>query len=421
MLSRKQQIKQKTRVDKITCPCKDECLNRKLCGHLKSTELTECSNSKDMKNASLVFLPSVSQSRRESTSDESIRKIDQIDEKVTSHFQKWIPVISSTSKPLMPCSPARARELLKNKKAIPKWKVGIFYIQLTERSDGVVQVVAVGIDPGSKREAFTIKSKEHTYLNILSDAVTHVKDAIEIRKAARMSRRSRKTPCRKCRHNRKGRSLSPSTKARWNAKLRIVNIIVKIYPITNIIVEDIKAISKKGNKKWNKSFSPLEVGKIWFYSELKKIAILDLKQGYETAELRKLYNLVKTSSKLENIFSAHNIDSWALANTVTNSLNIIDNKSIVKLIPLRFYRRQLHVFQYINDCYRKKFGGTISLSLKKGSLIIHKKYGLCYIGGKSKVGISLHNLKTGNRLCQNAKKKDLKILRYNYWRSNTIK
>ena len=406
MLSRKPKIKQKTRVAKIIT-CKSN-------GRLKSTESTGCSKPKDMKNASLVFLPSVDQPRRDST----LKNVNSLtEEKVTSHSQqKWIPVIDKNCKPLMPCHPARARGLLKNKKAIPKWKVGIFYIQLMERSDGDIQVVAVGIDPGSKREAFTVKSKEHTYLNILSDAVTHVKDAIEIRRGIRNTRRQRKSPYRKNRSNRNGQRLAPSTRARWNAKLRIVNILIKIYPISNIIVEDIKAISKKNRKKWNSSFTPLQTGKNWFYSELKKIAKLDLIQGYETAELRKLYNLTKTLSKLENVFSAHNVDSWVLANTVTNSCNIVDNKSIIRLISLRFHRRQLHYFQTAKNGIRKKYGGTLSLGIKRGSLIKHPKYGICYVGGSSKERISLHNLVTNNRIYQKAKKIDIKILRYNKWR-----
>ena len=369
-----------------------------------------------MKNASLVFLPSVDQSRRESTSNQSIRKIEEIDEKVTSHSQLWIPVISKTGKPLMPCHPARARELLKNKKAILKWKVGIFCIQLTARSDGDIQTVAVGIDPGSMREAFTIKSKEHTYLNILSDAVTYVKETIEARKNSRNFRRQRKTPYRKRRYNKLKACLLPSTKARWNAKLRIVNILIKIYPVSNIIVEDVNAESKKSIRNWNKNFSSIQVGKNWFYSELKKIAKLDLKQGYETAELRKLYSLVKTSSKLENIFSAHNVDSWVLANTVTDWSGKVDNENIHRLIPLRFHRRQLYRFQTCKNGIRKRYGGTLSLGLKRGSLVKHYKYGMCYIGGTNIGRISLHNLKNGTRLCINAKKQDLKVLRYNKWR-----
>jgi hypothetical protein len=109
----------------------------------------------------------------------------------------YVPVIGGTGKPLMPCHPAWARALIRQGKAVRRFNRGLFYIQMLEREDGEVQPVAVGIDPGSKREGFTIKSEAHTYLNIQADAVTWVKDAIEIRRTLRRARRFRKTPCRK--------------------------------------------------------------------------------------------------------------------------------------------------------------------------------------------------------------------------------
>lgn len=118
--------------------------------------------------------------------------------------QRWVPVVSSTGKPLMPCSPARARKLLKAKKAVKKFYHGFFYIQLTQRADGNVQTVAVGIDPGSKREGFTVMSSKRTFINIQLHARDGkaIQKALEARRSARRARRYRKTPYRKCRPNR---------------------------------------------------------------------------------------------------------------------------------------------------------------------------------------------------------------------------
>src|SRR5438067_1850761 len=96
----------------------------------------------------------------------------------------------------MPCHPARARELIRKGKAVQQCDRGLFFIRLTERSDGEIQAIVVGIDPGSKKEGITVKGAAHTYLNIQADAVTHVKDAVADRRDARRSRRSRTTPCR---------------------------------------------------------------------------------------------------------------------------------------------------------------------------------------------------------------------------------
>jgi len=174
----------------------------------------------------------------------------------------FVPVVDKDNKPLMPTKPSRARRWIKSGKATPFWKKGVFCVRLNvEPKDRKMQEIVVGIDPGSKKEAFTVKSEIHTYLNIQADAVTWVKDAIKTRREMRKARRFRKTPCRKPRFNRTKGGLSPSTKARWQWKLRISWWLKKIFPIIDFVVEDISATTKKGKRRWNESFSPLEVGK----------------------------------------------------------------------------------------------------------------------------------------------------------------
>jgi hypothetical protein len=98
----------------------------------------------------------------------------------------------------MPCHPARARQLVREGKAVRRFRKGIFYIRLTQKrppEKRKVQAVVVGIDPGSKKEGFTVKSEAHTYLNVQADAVTWVKDRIKTRREMRRGRRFRKTPC----------------------------------------------------------------------------------------------------------------------------------------------------------------------------------------------------------------------------------
>lgn len=89
-----------------------------------------------------------------------------------------------------------------------------------------------------------------------------------------------------------------------------------MYPITNFVVEDIKAHTFGGRRR-NKTFSPLEVGKNWFYSELSKLGEVETKQGYETKQMRDVLKLKKSKKKLSNLFEAHCVDSWVLANSYT--------------------------------------------------------------------------------------------------------
>lgn len=80
----------------------------------------------------------------------------------------FVPVVDSNQRPLMPTTPSRARRWIKQKKATPFWRKGVFCVRLNvEPSDRNYQPIAVGVDPGSKREGYTVKSKAHTYLNVL--------------------------------------------------------------------------------------------------------------------------------------------------------------------------------------------------------------------------------------------------------------
>lgn len=329
----------------------------------------------------------------------------------------FVPVVSSTGKPLMPCHPARARELVRAGKALRRFNKGMFYIRLTQRADGKTQPIGAGIDSGSKREAVTVKSEAHTFINLQLTAVDWVKDAVEVRRNMRRGRRFRNTPCRANRSNRGvGFRLPPSTRARWGWKLRIATWLSKMFPISRFAVEDIKAHSN-GGRRWNASFSPLEVGKKWFYKQLEKLAPVDTLQGYETAELRRKHRLAKSKNKLSEIFEAHCVDSWVLANWYTGGHTYPDNKRMLLVTPLRFHRRQLHRLQPEIGGTRKVYGSTRSLGFKRGSLVKHVKYGLVYVGGFLKQRLSLHCLSTGKRLGQSFKPEDCKFLAFNTWRT----
>ena len=322
----------------------------------------------------------------------------------------------------MPTTANRAARWIASRKATPFWKRGIFCVRLNVAASGrTLQVIALGVDPGSKKEGYTVKSDSHTYINLNVDAITWISDAVKTRRTMRRSRRSRKTPCRACRSNRNVNDrLSPSTRALWNWKLRISLWLQRMYPITIFVVEDIVAITKPGKHKWNKSFSPLEVGKKWFYLELSKLGRVETKQGYETKALRDTHGLKKSKKKMANIFSAHCVDSWVLANWFVGGHIKPDNTRMLAVTPLHFHRRQLHRLQPEAGGKRKPYGGTLSNGFVRGSLVHHPKHGLTYIGGERDDCVSLRSIKTGKRLCQNAKPTDLKFRTFNTWRTNML-
>jgi len=217
----------------------------------------------------------------------------------------FVPVVDSHQKPLMPTTPARARRWLKSGKATAFWSGGLFIVRLNvEPSARTMQPIAVGIDPGSKREGYSVISAAHTYLNIQAEARTGVQEAEQQSSRMRRTRRSRKTPCRQPRSNRQQarKKLPPSTKARWQWKLRLATWLYTLLPITNFVVEDIKAPTRPGKGgKWNQAFSPLQAGKVWFYNALHKLAAVTIRQGWETQAQREQLGLKKTSRKLAEV------------------------------------------------------------------------------------------------------------------------
>jgi len=324
-----------------------------------------------------------------------------------------VSVVDARGMPLMPCTPARARLLLKKGKALARWsKLGVFYLQLKYAVEPKNQMLAVGVDPGSKFEALSVAGLKDTVLNIMHEAVDWVKKALEQRRQMRRARRYRKARCRKCRGDNRRREgkVPPSTQARWDAKLRITTQLKRIMPISHAVVEDVKAVTRKACRGWNGNFSPIEVGKRSFYSALKAIGLeVTAKSGNETKAFRDSLGLKKIGNKSKPVFESQCVDSWCLAAMVTGAKHPT-TKSLYYMVPLRLHRRQLHRLELEKGGVRRRYGGTISLGLKKGTLVRHIKYRLCYIGGSLKNRLSLHSLKTGKRITQNAKREDLKIL-----------
>lgn len=324
-----------------------------------------------------------------------------------------VPVLDEIKRPLMPCTEKRARKLLEKRRAVPYWHKGIFCIILKELpKNSYKQDVCIGIDPGSKFNGYSIKSEAHTFLNLQASSVTTVKNKMEERLMLRLSRRKRKTPYRKCRFNRSVKDrLPPSTKARWQQHLNIIKWMSRLFHITDVSIEDVAAKTLKGNHKWNKLFSPLESGKNWFYKQVSYLGLcLHKYKGYDTYEMRKGYKFKKNSKKDKKDFYTHAVDAWCLANEVVGGHTKIDNDRTLYLKPLMFHRRKLHEILPKRGGFRRNYGSTMSMGIKRGTLVIHPKWGMSLVGGTSKGRVSLRNVRSGKIFCQNAKKEDLKIL-----------
>src|SRR5260370_8873177 len=172
-----------------------------------------------------------------------------------------IPVVDTRGVQLMPCTPAKGRQLVKNGRARPKRnKFGLFYVRLCYEQEADNQPLVAGIDPGSKFEGYSVVGTKDTVLNLMVEAPDHVKDAMQTRTTMRRARRHRKwrRPKRFDNRLKRTRRISPSTRSRWEAKTRIIMHLQKVLPLTAVVVEDLQAGPRKGKGgKGNPSLHPI--------------------------------------------------------------------------------------------------------------------------------------------------------------------
>ncbi len=163
-----------------------------------------------------------------------------------THYQPT-PVYSSDGFPLMPCHPARARKLLKNGSAVPHHIRGIFGIRLLDRTraQSKVQDPAIRIDPGSDTTGIAVTNDDEDDQRSILAAVEikhrakSIKATMTKRRQHRRSRLRYRAP-RFDNHRRKPGILPPSVDSLRVDTMRVVNTMLKMYPITSISIEQNK-------------------------------------------------------------------------------------------------------------------------------------------------------------------------------------
>ena len=128
-----------------------------------------------------------------------------------------LAVVDSRGVALMPCTPAKARQLFKEGNARPRRnKLGLFYVQLCYEQEPDNQLLVVGVDPGSRYEGVSVVGTQATVLNLMVEAPDHVKDAVQTRRTMRRARRHRKwrRPKRSANRLHRKQRIPPSTRSR---------------------------------------------------------------------------------------------------------------------------------------------------------------------------------------------------------------
>lgn len=315
-----------------------------------------------------------------------------------------VPVLSPSGEPLMPTTSARARKWIAAGKAKPVWNdLNIFCVQLlVEPSDTDTQPIAVGIDPGKLFSGIGLVSQKAVlftaHLVLPFKRVIARKQAQKILRRARRGRRiNRNVPFAQRAHrqkrfdNRKQKGLPPSIRANRQLELRIVKELVKLFPVTDLVYEYVKA-------KGDKGFSPVMVGQKWMLEQLSQIATTHKLEGWQTSIIRKQLGLEKNKDdKSAQDVSSHANDGIALgaskfmqykafytANSRghhwVGSVQLTDAPFKVIARP-RLYRRQLYFENPSLGAVRKRKGGTVTpFGFRSGDLVEGTKAGKAYKG-----------------------------------------
>ena len=150
-------------------------------------------------------------------------------------------VLNKRGEPLMPCSPGKARILLKQQKACVVKRTP-FTIKLLHGSAGYKQPITLGVDAGSKHVGLSASTEKR---ELYSEEFTPRNDVVELlstRRQNRRSRRNRKTRYRAPRFNNRVHSkhkgwLAPSVEVKIQEHITVIKRICRILPITLVRVE----------------------------------------------------------------------------------------------------------------------------------------------------------------------------------------
>jgi hypothetical protein len=331
----------------------------------------------------------------------------------------------------MPTKPSRARRWLACGKAkVYPNDLQVFAIQLTDEPSGYkTQNISLGIDPGKLFSGVGVQSSKATLLKLhLVLPFPNVTKKMTTRRILRRARRGRRINrklhydqrCHRAKRfdNRVAKKLPPSIRANRQLELRVVKEAYRVFPISHIVYEYIKARGDKG-------FSPAMVGQKVMLEWLSSIAPTSTQLGWQTSNLRQWLKLPKDKTdKSKACEETHSNDGVALAAShfiqwrewQSNKAHGGNWEGEVSVTSAPFkviakpniYRRHLHFENPDShkpnpNQYRKRKGGTITpFGFCSGDFVQAEKASTVYrgwIGGytetaKSKnVSIYDHNWK----------------------------
>lgn len=150
-------------------------------------------------------------------------------------------VLNMHGHPMMPCTPRKARLLLKQDRAFVVKRTP-FTIQLKFGSSGYKQPVVLGVDAGSKIVGLAATTKDEELFSAELTPRNDVVDLLSSRRELRRSRRNRTTRYRKPRFDNRTRVkhrgwLAPSVEVKIQEHITAIKRVCRILPISKVVVE----------------------------------------------------------------------------------------------------------------------------------------------------------------------------------------
>jgi N6-L-threonylcarbamoyladenine synthase len=256
-------------------------------------------------------------------------------------------VLNNHGKPLMPCTPRKAKLLLKNNKAKVTKKTP-FTIQLLYETPNRVQEVVLGADAGSKIAGFSASTNSK---ELFSAELTLRNDVVELlsaRRALRSSRRNRTTRYRQPRFNNRKKSkqpgwIAPSIRVKIQEHVTIINKICSILPISKVVVETAEFDTQL--LKAVETGSPLPMGKDYQQGEM-----FNYYNVRQYVFFRDNYTCQHCKTKAKNVkLHTHHLESRKVGGDAPNNLITLCEDCHKKyhkgLIELKTNKRKLKSFR----------------------------------------------------------------------------
>lgn len=234
---------------------------------------------------------------------------------------QYVYVLNKCGEPLMPCSPEKARILLKQQKARVAKRTP-FTIKLLHGSAGYKQPITLGVDAGSKHVGLSASTETH---ELYCEEFTPRNDVVELlstRRQNRRSRRYRKTRYRAPRFNNRVHSkhkgwLAPSVEVKIQEHITVIKRICRILPITLVRVETAEFDTQR--LKAMLAGKPLPVGTDYQLGEMYdeyNVRQYVLKRDNYTCQCCGTHTTAKKAVKLH----VHHLESRKVGGNAPNNL-----------------------------------------------------------------------------------------------------